>query len=144
MSIPISQFVPPSLSLPCPRVHYLHLWLYSCPGNRLIDHFSRFHLYAIYVNIQYSFFFFWLSSLHITDFRSIYISLQMTQFSSFLRLSNILWYTCSTSSFICSYLIHLTPHETGTKPHLLVLPWNFLNLLSSSLMCLKVSSASDA
>ena len=34
MSIPISQFVPPSLSLPCLHVHSVYLCLYSCPGDR--------------------------------------------------------------------------------------------------------------
>ena len=36
MSILISQFIPPSPSLPCPHVHSLHLCLYSCPANRFI------------------------------------------------------------------------------------------------------------
>ena len=32
-SILISQFVPPSLSLPCLHVHSVYLCLYSCPGD---------------------------------------------------------------------------------------------------------------
>ena len=37
MSIPISHFIPPSPFPPCPKVHSLHLCLYSYPANRFIS-----------------------------------------------------------------------------------------------------------
>ena len=86
----ISQFVPPSLSPLCQHVYSLHLCLYSCPANGFIcTIFSRFHLYAFICSISFS----------LSDFlHSVWQTLgsctllQMTQFSSFLWLSNIpLW-----------------------------------------------------
>ena len=52
MSIPISQFIPPSPSplTPCPNVCSLHLS--SCPANGY--HFARFHMYALIYNICFS------------------------------------------------------------------------------------------
>ena len=102
MSIPISQFIPPpphpsrripplvsihlfstsvSLFLPCKLVH-----LYQ---------FSRFHIYALIYDICFS-----LSDLLHSVWQSLgpSTSLQMSQFRSFLRLSNIPLYICTTSS----------------------------------------------
>ena len=101
-SIPISQFIhhhhhptsffPPlvsiplfstsvSLFLPCKLVH--------------LYHFSRFHIYALTYDICFS-----LSDLLHSVWQSIgpSTSLQMTQFCSFLWLSNIPLYMCTTSS----------------------------------------------
>ena len=106
MSIPISQFIPPprpptphfpplvsicffstsvSLFLPCKPVH--------------LDHFSRFQIYALIYNICFS-----LSDLLHSVGQSLdpSTSLHMTQFRSFLWLSNIPLYICTTSSLsIC-------------------------------------------
>ena len=99
MSIPISQFISPrtprfpplvsirlfstsvSLFLPCKPV-YLY-------------HFSRFHIYALIYDICFS-----LSDLLHCVRQSLgpSVSLQMTQFRSFLWLSNIPLYICTTSS----------------------------------------------
>ena len=95
MSIPISQFIPPfpplvsirlfsisvSLFLPCKLVH--------------LYHFSRFHIYVLIYNICFS-----LSDLLHSVWQSLdpYTSLQMTQFRSFLWLSNSPLYICTTSS----------------------------------------------
>ena len=104
MSIPISQFITPpppphfpalvsiclfsafvSLFLPCKPVH--------------LYHFSRFHIYALIYDICFS-----LSDLLHSVWPSLgpSTSLQMTQFRSFLWLSNIPLYICATSSLsIC-------------------------------------------
>ena len=107
MSIPISQFIPPppaqpppcfpplvcirlfsttvSLFLPCKPVH--------------LYHFSRLHTYALIYDIYFS-----LSDLLHSVLQSLgpSMSLQMTQFRSFLWLSNIPLYICTTSSLsIC-------------------------------------------
>ena len=102
MSIPISQFITPppppprlfpplvsiclfstsvSLFLPCKPVH--------------LYHFSRFHVYALIYSICFS-----LSDLLHSVWQSLDSStfLQMTQFRSFLWLSNIPLYICTTSS----------------------------------------------
>ena len=96
MSIPISQFItprfPPLVSiclfstsvsqfLPCKPVH--------------LYHFSRFHIYAFIYDICFS-----LSDLLHSARQSLdsSTSLQMTQFRSFLWLSNIPLYICTTSS----------------------------------------------
>ena len=101
-SIPISQFIPPpphhprhfpplvsirlfstsvSLFLPCKPVH--------------LYHFSRFHIYALIYNTCFS-----LSDLLHSVWQSLdpSTSLQMTQFRSFLQLSTIPLYICTTSS----------------------------------------------
>ena len=82
MSIPIFQFIPPS----CPHMCSLCLHLYSCSANRFIC--TIFQIPHIWVNIKYLFFSFWLTSLCMTDPRSI-MSLQKTQFHPFLWLSGV-------------------------------------------------------
>ena len=106
MSIPISQFIPPpppphpcfpplvsirffstsvSLFLPCKPVH--------------LYHFSRFHIYVLIYDICFS-----LSDLLHSVWQSLVPSMsqQMTQFHSFLWLSNIPLCICTTSSLsIC-------------------------------------------
>ena len=100
MSTPISQFIPPPpppcfpplasiglfstsvfLLLPCKPVH--------------LYHFSRFHIYALIYNIGFS-----LSDLLHSVWQSLgpSTSLQMTQFHSFLWLSNIPLCIYTTSS----------------------------------------------
>ena len=101
MSIPISQFIPPppspchfpplvsmslfstsvSLFLPCKPVHLYHL--------------SRFHIYVLIYDIYFS-----VSDLVHSVWQTLgpSTSLQMTQFRSFLWLSNIPLYICTTSS----------------------------------------------
>ena len=74
MSSPSSQFVSPSLSPPCPHAHSLHLHLCSCPANRFVCTFF-FKVPHICVDMQYLFFSFWLTSLCMTDSRSIHISI---------------------------------------------------------------------
>ena len=64
--IPLSPF-----STPCPQVHWLHLYLYSSSANNLSILSSRFHIYALICSIFFSF---WLTSLYMTDSRSIHIS----------------------------------------------------------------------
>ena len=74
-----------SLFLPCKPVH--------------LYHFSRFHIYALIYNICFS-----LYDLLHSVWRSLdpSTSLQMTQFRSFLWLSNIPLYICTTTAlFVC-------------------------------------------
>ena len=70
-----------SLFLPCKPVH--------------LCHFSRFHIYALTYNIC-----FYLSDLLHSVWQSLdpSMSLQMTQFRSFLWLSNTPLYICTTTS----------------------------------------------
>ena len=70
-----------SLFLPCKRVH--------------LYHFSRFHIYALIYDICFS-----LSDLLHSVWQSLdpSTSLQITQIRSFLWLSNIPLYICTTSS----------------------------------------------
>ena len=60
MSIPISQFIPPSLPPPCPHVHSLCLHLYSCPANRFIctifEVSTYMHWYTIFVFLFLTYF----------------------------------------------------------------------------------------
>ena len=74
-----------ALFLPCKPVH--------------LHHFSRFHIYVLIYN------FFSLSDLlhYVWQSLSPSMSLQMIQFHSFLWLSNIPLYICTTSSF-CIHL----------------------------------------
>ena len=106
MSMPLSHFVPayPSPS-PCPQVCSLCLRLYSCPAPRFfrIKYFF-FKIPYICVSIRYSFSLFGLTSLCMTDSRSIHlttcvlhVSLQITQFCFFLWLTNIPLYIRATS-----------------------------------------------
>ena len=71
--MPLSHFFPvyPSHSL-CPQVHSLRLCLYSCPAPRFF--ITNFFSPYICVSIQYLFFSFWLTSLCMTDSRSIYLT----------------------------------------------------------------------
>ena len=71
MSILIFQFVPPSPSLLCPEVHFLHLWLHSCTAKIHQHHFSRFHVCALIYNMYFSLS--WLTSLCMKNCMFIYI-----------------------------------------------------------------------
>ena len=89
MSIPISQFIPPLPFPPWyPYVCSLHLCLNFCTANCPVPlyHFARFQIYALIYDI-----FFFLSDLIHSVWQSLgpSTSLQMTQFRSFLWLSNI-------------------------------------------------------
>ena len=81
---------------PCPQVHSLHLHLYSCPATRFID--------TIFLKIPYICVSIWycfsLSDLLHSVWQTLgqSTSLQITQFRSFLWLSNIPLYICATSS----------------------------------------------
>ena len=100
MSIPISQFIPPpppSQFLPLVSLHLfstsVSLFLPCKPVH--LYHFSRFHICALIYDICFS-----LSDLLHSVWQSLgpSMSLQMTQFHSFLWLSNIPLYICTTSS----------------------------------------------
>ena len=102
MSIPISQFItpqpPPTLPLSLLGVHIFVL--YICVSISALQTsssvpFSRFHIYALIYDICFS-----LSDLLHSVWQSLdaSTSLQMTQFRSFLWLSNIPLYICTTSS----------------------------------------------
>ena len=106
MSIPISKFIPaPPPPFPCflPLVSK-HLFSTSVslflPCKLLhLYHFSRFHIYALIYDICFS-----LSDLPHSVWQPLGPStfLQMTQFHSFLWLSNIPLHICTTSSLsIC-------------------------------------------
>ena len=101
MSIPISQFI----TTPPPPYHFpplVSICLFSasmsqflpCKPVHLYD-FSRFHRYALIYDICFS-----LSDLHHSVWQSLdpTTSLQMNQFHSFIWLSNILLYICTTAS----------------------------------------------
>ena len=100
MSIPISQFIPP----PPPR-HFaplVSICLFSTSVSLFLSckpvhlyHFSRFHVYALIYNICFS-----LSDLLHSVRQSLdpSTSLKITQFRSFLWLSNIPLYICTTTS----------------------------------------------
>ena len=101
MSIPISQFIPP----PPPPLHFpplVSIRLFSTSVSLFLPcktvhlyHFSRFHIYVLIYDICFS-----LSDLLHSVWQSLdpTNSLQMTQFHSFLWLSNIPLYICTTSS----------------------------------------------
>ena len=102
MSIPISQFIPPP---PSPR-HYpplVSIRLFSTSVSLFLPckpvhlyHFFRFHIYALIYDICFS-----LSDLLHSVWQSLdpSTSQEMTQLRSFLWLSNIPLYICTTSSF---------------------------------------------
>ena len=100
MSMSLSHFVPdyPSPS-PYPQVHSLvGLHLYSRLAPRFswpIFFFFRFHIYVLAYSICFS-----LSDLFHSVWQSLgpSTSLNITQFYSFLWLSNIPLYICATSS----------------------------------------------
>ena len=102
MSIPIAQFSTP----PSPPHHgfppLVSIRLFSTSEYQLLPwksvhlyHFSRFHIHVLIYDICFS-----LSNLLHSVWQSLYpsTSQQMTQFHSFLWLSNIPLYTCTTSS----------------------------------------------
>ena len=101
MLIPISQFIPP----PAPPPHFpplVSIRLFSTSVSLFLPckpvhlyHFSRFHIYALIYDICFS-----LSDLLHFVWQSLgaSTSLKMTQFHSFLWLSNIPLYICTTSS----------------------------------------------
>ena len=93
MSIPISQFIHPLFSLL--SIHFfLYVCLYFCLANKII--------YTIFLHSTYmlNVYFFSLSDLIHSVWQSLasHTSLQMTQFHSFLWLSNIPLYMCATFS----------------------------------------------
>ena len=78
-SVPVSRFVPPSPSPPCPHVYSLCLCLHSCPANRFTcTIFSRAHIYALIHTVCFS------DLLH-SVWQSLgpSTSLQITQFCCF-------------------------------------------------------------
>ena len=101
MSIPISQFITPPPPPPATFAPGVHTFvLYICVSISVLQTgssvpFSRFHIYAIIYDICFS-----LSDLLHSVWQSLdaSTSLQMTQFCSFLWLSNIPLYICTTSS----------------------------------------------
>ena len=105
MSIPISQFILPLLP-PCHFPPLVSIRLFSTSVSLFLPwklvhpyHFSRFHIYALIYDICFS-----LSDLLHSVWQSLDAptSLQMTQFRSFLCLSNIPLYICTTTSLsIC-------------------------------------------
>ena len=73
MSMPLSHFVPGYLSpSPCPQVRSLHLRLYSCPAPRFFR--NIFFLDSIYMCQHTVFGFLFLTSLCMTDSRSIHLT----------------------------------------------------------------------
>ena len=101
MSIPISQFIPHPLPPWYPYVCSLHLCLYFCFANKIIYIFCfRFLICALINDICFSF-----SDLLHSVWQSLgpSTSLQMTQFHSFLWLSNIPLYI---------YVPHLLIHSS--------------------------------
>ena len=90
----------------CVHTWSLHLCLYSCTINRSIC--TLFLDPYICINIL-CLFSFWLTSLCMTDCKSIHIAVN-TQFHSFLWLSNVPLYLRITSSLlICWWTFRLLP-----------------------------------
>ena len=96
MSIPISQFITPPPPPPLlPYICSLHLCLYFCLANWFI---CTIFLDSTYMR-SYTIFVFLFSDFHsVRQSLGPSTSLQMTQFHSFLWLSNIPLYICTTSS----------------------------------------------
>ena len=101
MSIPISQFIPAPRTPPCfpPLVS---ICLFSTSVSLFLPckpvplyHFSRFHIYVLIYDICFS-----LSDLLHSVLQSLgpSTSLQMTQFQTFLWLTNSQLYICTTPS----------------------------------------------
>ena len=115
VSIPISQFnspPPPPQPSHFPPLVSIHLFSTSlslflpCEPIHLY-HFSRFHIYALIYDICFS-----PSDLLHSVWQSLglSVSLQMTHFHSFLCLSNIPLYICTTSSLsFCWWAFRLLP-----------------------------------
>ena len=72
ISMLLSQFVPSSLSPPCPYAHSLCRCLYSCPENRFIC-IPLLYSIRMWYHMIFVFLFFWLISLCVTDPRSIHV-----------------------------------------------------------------------
>ena len=117
MSIPISQFIPPPLLQPPHRLPPLvFVRLFSTSVSQFLPckpvhlyHFSRFHIYALIYNICFA-----LSDLLHSVWQSLdsSMSLQMTQFSSFLWLSNIplyIYIPLFLYPFVCWWAFRLLP-----------------------------------
>ena len=107
MSIPISQFItppPPPPTFPpwCPYVCSLQLCLYFCPANQFICTIFLGSTYVLIYDICFS-----LSNLLRSVWQSLdsSMSLQMTQFCSFLRRSSIPFYICTTFSLSIHLLL---------------------------------------
>ena len=102
MSIPISQFITPPPPPPCRFPTLVSIRLFSISVSQFLPckpvhlyHFSRFHIYVLIYDICCS-----LSDLLHSLWQSLdsSTSQQMTQFCSFLWLSNIPLYICTTTS----------------------------------------------
>ena len=102
MSIPIARFITPPSPPPCGFPPLVSIHLFSTSVSQLLPckpvhlyHFSRFHIQALIYDICFS-----LSDLLHSVGQSLdpSTSQQMTQFRSFLWLSNIPLYICTTSS----------------------------------------------
>ena len=116
MSIPISQFITPPPASPRRFPPLVSIRLFSTYVSQFLPwkpvhlyNFSRFHIYALIYDICFS-----LSDLLHSVWQSIgpSTSKQMTQFRSFLWLSNIPLYICTAPSLS----IHLS---LGIR----LLPW---------------------
>ena len=70
----------------CPQASSLSLCLYSCPANRFISTVFLESIYNICTNTWYLIFSFWLASLCIQQTQGSTVSLQMTQYSLWLKL----------------------------------------------------------
>ena len=106
MSIPITQFITPPSPPPRGFPPLVSMHLFSMSVSQLLPcrlvhlyHFSRFHIYALIYDTCFS-----LSDLLHSVWQSLdpSMSLQMTQICSFLWLSNIPLYICTTSSLSIS------------------------------------------
>ena len=101
LSIPIAQFITPPPPTPCRFTPLVSICVFSTSVSQFLPcklvqlyHLSRFHVYAL-IYICFS-----LSDLLHSVWQSLdpSTSQQMTQFRSFLWLSNIPLYICTTSS----------------------------------------------
>ena len=113
MSIPISQFIPPPTFPPwCPYVCSLHLCLYFCLANRFICTVFLDSTYALIYD------FFSLSDLLHSVWQCLgpFMSLQMTQFRSFLWLTfHRLYVPHLLYLFICRWAFRLLPWPAYCK-----------------------------
>ena len=98
VSMPLCDFVPayPSPS-PCPQVPSLRLCLYSCPDPKFFRNIY-FSLDSIYMCQHTVFVFLFLIYFTLNKTLGPSTSPQITQFHSFLWLSSIPLYICTTSS----------------------------------------------
>ena len=102
MSIPLAQFITPPSPAPCGFPPLVSIRFFSTSVSQLLPckpvhlyHIFRFHIHALIYNIYFS-----LSDLLHSVWQSLdpSTSQQITQFRSFLWLSNIPLYICTTSS----------------------------------------------